>query len=218
MERIALTVEQRPAGKGLSRRLRTSGKVPGVLYGKSVAPLPIAVDRVSLEKIVSGKSGMNVLLDLQVKDGDSGLALIRDYQADPFRREFWHVDLQAVSLNEKINVEVPVELVGRAIGVKEGGVLEQARRTILVKTVPDYVPTTIPIDISALKIGDSIHMQQVSLPENVELANKNNYTVISVIPPIKMTESAVAAAAAATTDGAAPAAAAPAAADKEKKA
>jgi len=89
---------------------------------------------------VKTKAGMNVLIDLSVAGGDSGLALIRDFQADPFKRDFTHVDFQAISLTEKLEVEVPVMLTGLSIGVKEGGVVEQLRRTLHVRSLPESIP------------------------------------------------------------------------------
>lgn len=191
MKRVALTVEKREIGKGVSKRLRVSGKVPGVLYGRSIDPIAVSVDRHEMEKIVKGEAGMNVMLDLSIAGGDSGLALIRDYQADPFKRLFSHIDFQAITIKDKIEVEVPVELTGSAAGVKEGGVLDQMRRTLLIKTLPDRIPTSIKVDISALNIGDSIHSDDIQLPDGVEYSQKANYTIAAVVPPTKVEETVV---------------------------
>lgn len=185
MERMALTAEVRKPGKGLARGMRSSGKVPAVLYGKAVPSLPISVDRKQLEAAVKTKAGMNVLIDLAVQGGDSGLALIRDYQADPFRREFTHVDFQAIRLTDKLEVEVPLILLGTPVGVKEGGVAEQLRRTIHIRALPTAIPDKFELDISELAIGDSLHLSDVKFPEGVESSQVANCAIVTIVPPMK---------------------------------
>jgi len=188
MKRVALTVEKRDVGKGVSRRMRVSGRIPAILYGRSVEPLAISVDEKQLEEVVKGEAGMNVLVDLSVAGGDSGLALMRDYQADPFKRNFTHVDFQAVTMKDKLDIEVPIEIIGKSIGVKEGGVLELLRRTVHVRALPDKIPSSIRIDISELAIGDSVHADELTLPEGAEYPHDANYTVVAVVPPAKVEE------------------------------
>lgn len=195
MKRVALTAEMRETGKGPAKRMRAEGRVPAILYGKTVKPLPLYVDRAQVEKIVKGETGMNVMIDLSVKGGDSGLALIRDYQADPFKREFTHIDFQAITMKDKLELEIPIEFVGTSIGVKEGGVLEILRRTAHVKTLPDKIPSSIKVDISELMIGNSVHADELKLPDGVEFPHKVNYTIVSVVPPAKAEDFAPAAAA-----------------------
>lgn len=220
MERVALAAQVRQSGKGGAKRLRVEGKVPGILYGKSVKPLTISVGRKDLSKAVKTKAGLNVLVDLAV-EGYSGLARIRDYQADPFRREFTHVDFQAISLSEKLAVEVPVVLVGTSVGVKEGGIVEQQKRTIEVRSLPEKIPEKIEVDITDLKIGDSVHAKQLRLPEGVEFPHVLNYTIVTIVPPVKEEVAAAPVTAGeVTVEGQAPAegaAAAPAAAPAEAK-
>ena len=210
MKRVALTAETRATGKGVSKRFRFDGQIPAVLYGKSVEPISIVVNRKEVEAAVKGSQGTNILIDLSIKGGDSGLARIRDYQADPFKRDFLHLDFQAISINDKIEVEVPIEITGKSIGVKEGGVLEQMRRTLLVKALPDRIPASIALDITELAIGDSVHADEIKLPEGVEYPHKMNYAIVAVVPPTKVEEAAPAAAAVPAEGAAAAPAAAPA--------
>ena len=192
MERISLVAEGRSKGKGIARRLRVAGKIPGVLYGKKIDPVSISVDERELVKAT--KKTMNILIDLTVEDGDSGLALIRDYQADPFKRQFKHVDFQAITLDEKLDIEVPINLVGISAGVKEdGGVVEQSRRTLQISAFPDKIPSAIEIDISELNIGDSIHANEITLPEGVEFPHRTDFTLVAIVPPAKVEETVVAA-------------------------
>jgi large subunit ribosomal protein L25 len=199
MERMSLTAEMRTPGKGPAGRMRDTGKIPAVLYGRSVKPLSIVVDRRQFEAATKTKAGMNVMIDLSIKGGDSGLAFIRDYQADPFKRDFLHVDFQAISLTEKIEIEVPIELTGTAAGVKEGGVVVQSRRTLLVRTLPNNIPDKLTVDIAALMIGDGIHADEIVLPDGVEFPHTANYPIVAVVPPSK--EEVPAAAAVAPVEG-----------------
>jgi len=202
MKKLVLTVDTREVGKGVSRRIRKGDKIPAVLYGKSVKPIPIIVDRAPIEKIIKGSDTVNAMIDMTVAGGDSGLAVIRDYQADPIKRKLYHVDFQAVGMADRIAVEIPIEVTGTSIGVKEGGVLELQRRSLHVKAIPDKIPACITLDISALDIGDSIHADEVVLPDDVEFLHKRNYTVISVVPPAKIEATPAEVAAAATAEGA----------------
>ena len=201
MKKLALTVDTREVGKGVSRRIRKGDKIPAVLYGKSVKPIPITVDRAPVEKIIKGSDTVNAIIDMTVAGGDSGLAVIRDYQADPIKRKLYHVDFQAVSMTDRIAVEIPIEVTGTSIGVKEGGVLELQRRSLHVKATPDKMPACITLDISALNIGDSIHADEIVLPDDVEFLHKKNYTVVSVVPPAKIEATPAEIAAAAIADG-----------------
>lgn len=185
MERIALTVEKREVGKGVSKKYRVAQKIPAVLYGRAVEPIAVAVDRKAMQNALKTKAGMNVILDLSVAGGDSGLALVRDYQADPIKRDITHVDFQAIRMTDKLEVEVPIVLLGSPLGVKEGGIVEQARRTLHVRALPTNIPDKFEIDISGLNIGDNVHADDIKLPDGVEFRHTANFTLVSVVPPAK---------------------------------
>lgn len=187
MERFALVAEARGTGKGVARKLRAAGKVPAVLYGTSVEPKSLAVDSYEFEKIAKKAKGSTMLIDLDVT-GEKSMALVRDYQADPFRREIKHIDFQAVGMNDKIEIEVPVQLTGNPAGVKEGGILEQLRRTLNVRCMVSAIPSHIDVDVTALNIGDNIHADELKLPDGVEFPVAANFTVAAVVPPTKEEE------------------------------
>lgn len=212
MERIKLQAEKRDTKtKGAIRQLRIKGKVPAVLYGKKQEPQTLVVDEAELLKATSTKAGFNVLLDLNVAGGKPTTVLVRDYQAHPIHRTFTHVDFQAIDITEKIVVEVPIILNGLAIGVKEGGILEQLLRKIELKCLPTQIPEKIEINVEHLKIGDGIHSAELPLPQGTEFSRAMNYAIVTVVPPAKEEVPAVAAA---PVEGAPPAegaAAAPAA-------
>ena len=188
MEKVQLTAKRRETGKGMAHRLRTSGMVPGILYGKKVEPVSLAVSTRDLVNATKTKAGMNVIVDLSIEGGDSGLAFIRDFQADPFRRDFTHIDFQAISMDEHIEIEIPIELVGECKGVKEGGVVDQSRRTLHIRSLPDHIPEKIVVDIAELDIGDSVHADDLKLPEGVEFPHAMNYAILSIVPPTKEEE------------------------------
>lgn len=188
MQRVDLTATTREPGKGIARRLRREGRVPAVVYGRKVEPVAISIDSRTIERAT--KKGMNLLFNLSIEGGDSGLALIRDFQADPFKRRLKHVDFQAISLDEKLDVEVPVRLVGKAKGVKEGGIVEQARRVLAIRALPDKIPQEFTVDITELEIGDGVHADEIPLPDGVEFPHRTNFTIVTVVAPHKVEEEA----------------------------
>lgn len=225
MEKTSLNVDAREASKSLNKGLRNAGKIPAVLYGREHKPVNITVDNKEMHRAVSTKAGFNVLIDLNIAGKEKVMARVCDYQANPITREFTHIDFQIVDLKRKIEVEVPLHVEGKSPGVKEGGVLDIQRRTLLVKCLPTAIPEFISVDISALNIGDNIHVDDLKFPEGVECHHDVNFTILAVVPPQKEevvvaapAEGEVAPGAVPSDKGAAPAeGAAPAAAGSEKK-
>lgn len=184
MERTGLNAGIREAGKGLAGRLRTEGKVPAILYGRGHDPVSLTVDEKAFLKVIHTSAGRNVLIDLNIDDKEKVLARVRDVQVHPVYQGTLHVDFQIVNLTEKIEVEVPVHLEGKSIGVKEGGVLDISRRSLMLRCLPTSIPEFISVDISALQIGDSIHNNDITLPEGVEYQHNENFSIVQVVAPI----------------------------------
>lgn len=225
MERLKLSAETRAqAGHGLAT-LRGKGLVPGIVYGKKKEPKLVQVNAKELEKATKTEAGFNAIFELTVDGKTEGLVRIREYQAHPLKRNFTHVDFQSVDLKAKIEVEVPIRVVGKAEGVKKGGVLEQQRRTLHLKCLVTQIPEHIDIDVSALEIGQNVHANDVKLPEGVEFPHETDFVIVSVVPPAKEEEAAPAAVAvegapaegAPTAAGAAPGAASAAGAEAKGK-
>jgi len=194
------------AGKGSARRLRAEGLVPAIVYGRHLeAPIHIAVDPVAVKKAISTPHRLNTLLSLALDGQPERLVLLKDYQQDPVTREMLHADFIDVRENEQVKVNVPLVLVGRPVGVTEGGILSQSRRELEVFALPSAIPEKIEADVSALKIAQSLHINEVKLPEGVRVKSHVNYTVAVVSVPEKE-EVAPAPAAAATPAAGAPAA------------
>jgi large subunit ribosomal protein L25 len=160
----------RPTGSAASRRLRREDKIPGVLYGHGMTPLSVTVERRELRLAVSGGSGMNTLLTLQV-DGKNYPAIIKDLQRHPVRRTVTHIDFIQVSLDEQITVGVPIVLEGEAKAVlSSGGLVDPALNDLEVTTTPDNIPESIVIDITNMQPGDVIRLSDITLPANVTVS------------------------------------------------
>lgn len=182
MERKLIAEPRDGHGKGAARKLRADGKVPGVVYGHGMDPVPVAIDARELFHILHTDAGSNVLIDLQVKK-DHHLTLPREIQRDHIRGQFIHVDFLAVRRDEKITVDVPVELIGESHGVKEGGVVEHHLWEIKLSCFPTDVPDGIEADISALGIGDTLKVGELKIPNDVDLVTDPEASIIAVVPP-----------------------------------
>lgn len=189
MERVVLLAEVREkTGKSVARKLRLAGKIPAILYGKHRPPTPLAIERKHLLEVLHTAAGRNVLIDLQIqRDGDveTATVMLKELQRDLFGREVIHADLVAVSLEESIELEVPIVLVGQAKGVAEGGILEHHLRHLLVECLPTQIPEHIEVDISHLNIGDTIHVSDLNIPEGVAVRTPPEEVVVSLLAPVK---------------------------------
>jgi large subunit ribosomal protein L25 len=198
------------AGKGAARKLRGQGLVPAVIYGKHLqAPVHVAVDPKSIRQAINTPHKFNTLITVTL-DGASHQVLLKDYQQDPVTREILHADFIAVTEKEQVKVNVPLVLVGKAVGVADGGLLTQVRRQLEIWALPNAIPERIEADVTPLKIAMALHINDIKLPAGVSVKTNVNYTIAVVSAPEREEAAPVAAAAA----PAAGAAAAPAAAAK----
>lgn len=185
MEQHILSVEARSGtGKGVGRRLRMAGKLPAVIYGLGKTA-PLAVEPNFVTKQLLSEEGRNRVFNLKGAGLDGRHALIKDYQIDPVSRKLIHVDLLEIDVSKKISVTVKLNFTGRAAGVADGGVLNIVERQVEVRCLPNQIPKHIDIEVTPLKIGDSIHLDQVALPEGVEKVSHTNPTLVTVVPPAK---------------------------------
>ena len=174
-------------GKGASRRTRSSGRVPAIVYGRGMEPMSISVDRREFVTALLTDAGMNVLLDIEI-DGDTTLALTRELQRDPVRGTLLHADFVKIDRTQEVEVEVPVHLVGDSPGVKEGGVLENPLFQLHVRSLPGNVPESIDADISGLAIGDALRVADLAAGRDYEILNDPDAVVASVAAPISEAE------------------------------
>jgi large subunit ribosomal protein L25 len=184
----ALTVEVREGtGKGVARKLRAAGRIPGNCYGQRKAQ-SVSVDPRALDYLIKhSASGMNTLIDLKVEGGggfDGKQVLLKELQRDPVSNEPLHADFFAVDLTHKLDVAVPVHLTGTAVGVSMGGgILDQVLREIHLECLPDAIPEEIAVDVSELDIGMSIHVRDLDIPRGSELISDGDLSVASVLAP-----------------------------------
>ncbi len=169
MPEITLAAEVgRPIGSSAARRLRTEGKIPGVVYGHGSEPVPVSVVARELRSALSGEAGVNQLLSLRAGD-QTFLTLARDMQRHPVRGTVVHVDFQIVRRDEVIAAEVPITLAGEAVEVHHGdGLVEQQLFTLPVRARPADIPNSLEVDISDLTIGGAVRVADLALPQGVE--------------------------------------------------
>lgn len=170
-------------GKGAARSARREGRIPGVLYGHGEESVSLSVDANELQKLVHSISIENTIVDLDIGKGEPYKVLIREVQRHPFRDEFIHIDFFHVAMDEKIQVEIPIVLIGTPTGVKnKGGVMDHQLRELEVFCLPGNIPEKVEIDVSNLDIGDSIHVSDIQLPD-VEVLTDLDRSVVAVLAP-----------------------------------
>ncbi|NIO16752.1 MAG: 50S ribosomal protein L25 [Deltaproteobacteria bacterium] len=158
---------RKESGKGVARRLRSIDKVPAVIYGLGRPSRHLTVEKKDVEKYLRDVSGTTLLL-LRVDGGkEEAYAIVKDYQVDPTRDTVIHIDFLEVDLAKKTVVEVSLSFSGKPKGVEMGGTLEILKRDIEVECLPSKIPDTIEVDVSSLDIGDVLHLEEISLPEDV---------------------------------------------------
>jgi large subunit ribosomal protein L25 len=207
-------------GRGPARRLRHSGRAPGIVYGAGTAPTPIELDHNALIHALKAEAFHSSILSLNV-DGNVQKVLLRDVQMHPFRTQVMHVDFQRVDENKKIHMKVPLHFTNEAVSpaVKlAGAIMSHIQTELDVTCLPKDLPEFIEVDLSSLESGRSIHASEIELPAGVTavLHGRDPVVVTAVIPKAptetEEAETAAVADAAAATPAAATAAAAPAAA------
>ena len=186
MKAIELSaIKRETTGKGSARRLRREGLIPAVLYGPKLDPVLLMVAVKEIEKITKTGQISQQLLNLAVKNGKkvTKTAMLKELQTNPLTGEVLHADFYEVAMDRQIKVNVPVVTTGKSIGVEMGGLLQIIRHEIEVMCLPNEIPETFEIDVSQLDIGQSIHVEELSLPENVEVPADVNFTVVTVLAP-----------------------------------
>lgn len=181
MSEVTLTASTgRQLGTGPSRRVRSEGRIPGVVYGSGESATSLSVDRAELRRALTTEAGLNALITLEV-DGESFLTVVRELQRHPVRREVLHVDFLKVDPFAPIEVEVPIRLVGEAKQVTTNGGMTEQRITMLKVFVrPDSIPDAIDCDISAMTLEDSsILVADLVLPEGVESRSPAQQAVVT---------------------------------------
>ena len=217
METLEIQADARDRkNKRDARRLLRGGKIPGVLYGPKMQTVNLEFDKREFSSRIAGLEGSHLV---RLKSSATSLAdkvaLVKDMQYHPISGEVIHADLYEVDLTAKITVHVPLHFVGKAAGVVRGGILQPIVREIEVECLPLDIPEYFNVDVSALDIGDSAHIEDLVMPEGVTAIYESNLALVAVVPP---TVEEAPAAAAAPAEGAEAAAATPETAPKEDEA
>lgn len=192
-------------GKGLARKLRDQGLIPGVCYGLKEDSISLVLHPMEIKGALDPGKLRNTLIDLTIKDGDSAtstMVMLKDVQIDSLKDNVLHADFIRVSIDQPIEVAVPLVLVGKAPGVKIGGTLHQVFRTLPVKCLPVNIPVSVTVDVSNLELNESVSVQDLAeLTKGVEILLPPNKTIALVMSPRKSTEEEDAEAAAAEAEG-----------------
>ena len=173
-----------PEGSRATRRLRRSGRVPGILYGGDGEPLTFSVDARELRHALAARGAVLEVVD----EGNAIPAILKSAQYHPVRGETMHVDLLRVNLSVAIAAVVPLELVGAedAPGAKEGGVLEQITRELNIEALPTEIPESITYDVSGMAINDTVTLSQVTVPAGITLLDDPEETVVATLTPPRL--------------------------------
>src|SRR5215469_3949720 len=185
-KQVKLRAEPRTSvGRSAVRKLKAHGIIPAIIYGGKDKPQPLQVTARDIDALMSHASGENVLVELEIAgEKSTRTALVQEVQHSPVSGDIRHVDFHAISMDETIQAEIPLEPVGIANGVKNfGGLLEQSLRSLTVECLPRDLPDRITVDVSALDIGDSIHVRDIQLPAGVTAKAQPELTAFSVLEP-----------------------------------
>jgi large subunit ribosomal protein L25 len=184
MSEIVLETHPRAEhGHGRVKRMRHRGLIPAIVYGGQEAPLSIVIDAKHFTSVVKGRVPESTIFDLELEGMPRKKALIREVQVDPVTDQILHIDFQRILMTERITLNVDVVAVGEPVGVKtDGGILDHILREIEIRCLPGDIPSRVELDVSALKIGDSLHVSDLSVP-NVEILTPLDTPVVTVLPP-----------------------------------
>jgi len=185
LETLEIQVEARDKQrKRDARRLLRSGKIPAILYGPKTAAVGLALDKKEFSRRVAGLQGSHLV---RLKSGAAALAekvaLVKEMQFHPISGDVIHADFYEVDLTAKIQVHVPLHFVGKAVGIARGGILQPIVREIGVECLPLDIPEFFNVDVTALDIGDSVHIEDLQMPEGVASMAEENLALVSVVPP-----------------------------------
>lgn len=181
MSEVILKVKRREVKKGAAKKFRQKGLIPGIFYSKDIEPIPIVAEPKPLKPIVHTTETKIVRLQIEGEDKEYK-CILKDIQIDPIKDTISHFDLFGIHEGTKLTVEVPIVLKGQAIGVKEGGTLQQSLSKVKVKCLPDKIPAHFEIDISNLKIGKAIHISDIQ-SEGIEFELSPETVIVACLAP-----------------------------------
>ena len=183
MGAVQISAEVRVAGnKGHARRLRMEKKIPAILYGAGEESVPVALHGHTFEQMLRHISSGSQILELTIagRPGAPVPVLIKEVQRNPIDQKILHVDLQHISMTQRVRVHVPIHLEGTAAGVKEGGIVEHFLRELDIECLPREIPESIVVDVQSMVRGDSIHVRDLPVPPSILVHDNADRVVVSV--------------------------------------
>jgi large subunit ribosomal protein L25 len=187
MAQYSLTARKREEkGKQAAKKIRRDNRMPAIFYGPDTDPIMLTVDSSDFGKIMQRTIGENIILRLHI-ESDNGTdikrVILKELATDPVSDTYLHADFHEISMDKKLTVEVPIQLINTPVGVTNGGILQHVRRNITVSCLPDKLMDSVNLDVSKLDVGDSLHIGDIKLPEGVISEDDDKLTVASVIAP-----------------------------------
>jgi len=187
MDKIRFNAEERDGkGKGVSRKLRSSGFIPAVLYGPGYESAQLKVEKKGAEDIIRKLESHNVMADVVIKKGkkkETVKILLKDIHIDPIRGDILHLDFYRIRMDHTVRMEVVIHLIGEAPGIEKRGILKQELRELQVQALPDKIPSMVEVDISQLDIGDAILVKDITLPEGISIVDDPEKVVVTMLAP-----------------------------------
>ena len=184
MPEIVVSAEKRTEkGKNVNRRLRVAGRIPGVLYGGSKEPVPVAVSPKDISAVLRSASGENTLFDLDL-GGTRRKVILKEYQLEPLKGRLLHADFYEVALDKTLEVKVHVEVTGTPVGVKvQGGILDFVTRELEIECLPADIPEKIVVDVSELELGKHIRVSDLKLSDKLTMLTEPDIVIVHVVAP-----------------------------------
>ena len=180
-------------GKGYARKLRKRGSLPAILYGRHLREsIPLEIEMEELRQFLSlhpaAREKVFTLNLIDEKANEKREVIIKSFQRDPVKRELQHIDFYEITRGEKITTIVPLSFVGKAQGVKKGGIVEYLQREVEIECFPRDIPTTIEVDLTPLDIGDSLSVKDLKVPSKVKILTYPEERIVSIVPPARREE------------------------------
>jgi large subunit ribosomal protein L25 len=187
MAQHTLTARKREEkGKQAAKKIRKDDRIPAIFYGPNTESVMLTVDSSDLTKIMQTTIGENIILQLHIESdngSDIRRVILKELATDPVNDMYLHADFHEISMDKKLTVEVPVQLINTPVGVTNGGILQHVRRNITISCLPDKLMDSIKVDVSDLDVGDSLHIGDIKLPEGITSEDDGKLTLAVVIAP-----------------------------------
>src|SRR4030042_38385 len=185
---------QGKARKGAARRLRRDNQIPAIFYGPNSQPVMLAVKYLDLKTLLKSASSENVIFQLQIESGqgtESKTVMLKELQTDPIKPVYYHADFYEISMDKELTLNVPIHLVGTPAGAAKGGILQHVKRDLLVSCLPGNLVEFLEVDVSALDIGNAVHVKDIALPQGMKTAEDGDTTIAVVTAPHVVVEEKV---------------------------